>query len=388
MSGRPVGLIAALVIGGTGVAWAGSVDPEYAAAKDGHAVAELAQCAACHTTPGIAAPPRTASCDGCHRWVRTVAANPAQRAKAMQFFPNWARYETSVVSYFAVPDLAASFARIETPWLRAYLENPHDLRPAMPESMVVLGLDDRSLDKLAAWANGFLVTPPATSAPVPANLARGEALFTERGCIACHTYGSRHLGPGIPAAPDLRWARERMSDDMIAAWIENPAAISPQATMPALSIPKADILALRDYVVLAEPDAKRVAFGLSRGASAPAKPTWTDVESRVFGKICVHCHMDPAQNEGREGPGNAGGFGWSATGIELQTYEEVVKEKTRVLAALERRYAEEARDHVAPGVVPSTAPRPAKPGMPMGQPALSAADFAMIKAWYAAGAPR
>lgn len=387
MRRSPIAMIVGLLVGGIGVAWAGSADPDYAAAKDGHAVAELAQCAACHTTPGIAAPARTASCDGCHRWVRTVAANPAQRAKAMQFFPNWARYETSVVSYFAVPDLAASFARLDTSWLRAYLENPHDLRPAMPESMVVLGLDDRALDKLTAWTSGFLVTPSATPAPVAANVARGEALFTERGCVACHTYGSRHLGPGIPAAPDLRWARDRMSDDMIAAWIENPAAISAKATMPALSIPQADILALRDYVVMAEPYPTRVTY--RAGAfPGPAKPTWTDVESRVFGKICVHCHMDPAQNEGRAGPGNAGGFGWPGTGIELQTYEGVVKEKTRVLAALERRYAEEGRDHVRPGQAPSTAPRPAKPGMPMGQPALSAADFAMIKAWYAAGSPR
>ncbi|MSQ03838.1 MAG: exo-alpha-sialidase [Myxococcales bacterium] len=89
--------------------------------------------------------------------------------------------------------------------------------------MVLLGLDDRALDKLAAWANGFLVTPTAARLPVASNLARGAALFAERGCVACHAFGSRHLGPGTPAA------------------------ISRKATMPALSIPKADILALRDY---------------------------------------------------------------------------------------------------------------------------------------------
>jgi hypothetical protein len=46
-----------------------------------------------------------------------VAANPTARAEAMAIFPNWARYETSVQSYFAVPDLSATFARVRASWL-------------------------------------------------------------------------------------------------------------------------------------------------------------------------------------------------------------------------------------------------------------------------------
>ncbi len=363
--------------------------PRAAAAHPGRDVAAGAHCAACHASPELAVPVRTESCSGCHQWVRAVAADPAKRAKARTIFPNWDRYEKNVVSYFGMPDLAVAFARLDPKWVRTYLADPHDVRPTLDESMVRVGLDAAALDALTAWAAGYSAKVPATPAPDPAAVATGERLFTERACAACHTFGSRHLGPGIPGAPDLRWARQRMTSDMIAAWIANPAAVAPGATMPALGLTEAEARALRDYVVLADPDPAPVPVpAVANGEPAPATPTWTDVEARVFGKICVHCHMDPAQNEGRAGPGNAGGFGWAATGIELQTYEGVRKEQVRVLAALERRYAEEARDHVRPGQVPAATARPPRPGMPMGQPALPLEDYAMVKAWYAAGAPR
>ena len=106
--------------------------PAEGAPIDGEAVAVGAQCAACHTTPHVAPPPRTANCTTCHQWVRSVAAKPAAREKAMTIFPNWERYESSVQSYFAVPDLSASFARLDSAWVRRYLADPWDLRPSMP----------------------------------------------------------------------------------------------------------------------------------------------------------------------------------------------------------------------------------------------------------------
>lgn len=353
----------------------------------GQGVAAEAQCAACHAVPGLAVPSRLDSCDGCHAWVRAVSADPAKRARAVALFPLWPRYEVNVVSYFDVPDLGASFARLDPAWIARYLGDPHDLRPSMPETMVRLGLDAAEIDAIARWAGTMSAAVPATPAPTLDNVATGERLFTERGCGACHAYGSRHTG-GIAAAPDLRWARERMSPDMVAAWIANPAAVHPAATMPALGLAPDEVLAVRDYVVLANPGgAAPTPPASAEDLSSPA-PTWASVEARVFGKICTHCHMDPAQNEGRRGPGNAGGFGWPATGLELQTYESVVANEAAILAALQRRYAEEARDHVRPGEVPAVVERPALPGMPLGLPALPASDLALVKAWYAAGAPR
>jgi len=360
---------------------------------DGRSIVAGAECAACHAVPDVAAPIRTASCTGCHQWVKTVSANPAQRAKAMQIFPKWARYEHNVKSYFAVPNLEVAFARLDPAWMRTYLADPYDIRPTMDEGMVRLGLNAAQIDAVVAWASTQAYKPAPSPAPSAANVPKGEALFAERGCVACHTFGKRHLGPGIPAAPDLRWARDRMTDDMLAAWIQDPTAISPKTTMPKLGLTAAEAVALRDYLVLANPDAPGAVVaaapaGATATTAAVAAPRWDDVEARVFGKICIHCHMDPAQNEGRAGPGNAGGFGWPATGIELQTYEGVVAHKDQILAAIARRNLEDPRDHVAPGEVPANVKRPELPGMPLGQPALPEADQALVRAWFAAGAPR
>jgi len=354
----------------------------------GQVIAASSDCAACHVVPGVAAPSRAGSCDGCHRWVRDVSTDPAKRAKAMQVFPRWARYEKNVASYFDVPDLGASFARLDPDWIARYLADPHDLRPSMPETMVRLGLDGAEIGEIARWAATLSVVAPGTPAPRQANVPRGEQLFRERGCGGCHDFGAASVTGVLPAAPDLRWARERMSDDMIAAWILDPQAVSAAATMPALGLGDDDAIALRDYLVLADPGGTTARAAVATAATSAATPRWDDVESRVFGKICTHCHMDPAQNEGRRGPGNAGGFGWPATGLELQTYESVVQNGDRIVAAIERRYAEEARDHVKPGEVPAAVSRPELPGMPLGLPALPADDFALVKAWYAAGAPR
>lgn len=353
----------------------------------GLAVLRGADCAACHAIPEVEEPPRLANCTTCHAWIKSVAANPVAREKAKALFPLWERYERSVKTYAAVPDLGAAMARLEPEWIARYLRDPHDLRPGMPETMVRVGLAKEQIATVAAWSAQHLAPVPATPAPSAANVEAGGRLFAERGCAACHTFGARHPGPGIPAAPDLRHARDRMSADRAAAWIQDPQAISPRATMPALGLTAQEAAQIRDYLFLADPG----------GAPAPALPAppaaaqrpvrWAEVEERVFGKICVHCHMDPAQNGGRAGPGNAGGFGWAPTGIELQTRAGVAAHAEQIWEAMLRRRAEAPRDVVAPGQLPARLRRPALPGMPLGLPPIPDEDLALVRAWIDQGCP-
>lgn len=359
---------------------------EAGAAHPGLTVLRSADCAVCHVVPDVPTPPRTASCVGCHAWVKGVAANPKARAVALQAFPKWERYERNVRSYAEVPDLGVAAARLDPAWWARYLRDPHDLRPAMDETMVRVGLDAAAIDAVAAWAATRVVPVPPTPAPRAANVARGEALFSSKGCVACHTFGASGAPAGVPSAPDLRHARDRMSDDAIVAWILDPKAIAPAATMPAMGVTAEEAVALRDYLVLAEP-------GGARPAAPGALPTvdrpvtYAEVEARVIGKICVHCHMDPAQNEGRAGPGNAGGFGWPATGIELQTVASVRAHGPAIVDALLRRREEAPRDYVRPGEAPVVVARPARPGMPLGLPPIPDEDIALVKAWVEQGGP-
>lgn len=346
------------------------------------------QCNDCHTIPGVAAAARTDSCVGCHAWVKTVSANPVSREKAMMIFPKWTRYEQNVKTYFAVPDLGVSAARLDPAWVRKYLADPYDTRPGMNETMVRLGADTATIEGLVAWFSARAVPVAVSPAPKSANIEAGGKLFAERGCTACHTFGGRFVGPGIPAAPDLQHARDRMTDDALAAWIQKPSAFG-SLTMPDLGLTSAEAIALRDFIVLADPKPhpSPMTVASSVAPRSPVEnPRWDDVESRVFGKICVHCHMDPAQNEGRVGPGNGGGFGWPATGLELQTYGSVKANKDRILAALHRRGDEAVRDYVQSGEAPVSIVRPQLPGMPLGLPPIPPEDIAMVELWYRNGA--
>lgn len=365
----------------------------------GHQAVQKGDCAMCHVTPGVAAPDRAGSCVSCHEWVRSVSQNPTARAKALEFFPLWTRYERNVVSYFAVPDLGVAAARLDPAWIQEWLGNPHDLRPAMPETMVRLGLSPGELGEIAAWFGAQQQPVPATPAPSTTNIEAGKSLFATRGCIACHSFGAVYPGPGIASAPDLQHSRKRMKSDRIVAWIQNPTALHPKAVMPNLGISLADAILLRDFLVLADPGGStakappklaKLPRPSCDGKSPPSSsPTvrWEQVESQVFGKICVHCHMDPSQNEGRAGPGNAGGFGWAATGIELQSREGVAAHAPAILDAMLRRRDELPRDVVLPGQVPADIQRPAKPGMPLGLPAIPDTDIQMVATWMSEGCP-
>lgn len=349
------------------------------------AALEAGDCARCHAHPELAPVELDESCADCHAFIRAAAADPARSAAAREVFPLWDRYARNTRSYLAVPDLQAA-SRLEPQALAAWLADPHDLRPGLDEGMPRLALDPDQRAHIAAWLAEQAPELPAAPAPDPSRARAGAAVYTAR-CASCHSFGDRDTAAEDPRAPDLAHARSRMSPDTMLAWIKNPRAFSPTAAMPQLALSDDEALAVRDHLLLA-PLAPSPAPALGPLPAPVERPVaWAEVEERVFGRICVHCHMDPDQNEGRAGPGNAGGFGWAATGIELQTREGVRAAMDRIPAALERRRAEAARDHVTPGHTPAALERPSRPGMPLGLPPLSDADTALVLGWIAQGGP-
>jgi len=348
---------------------------------------DVGGCVLCHDVPAHAAAPVDEGCQSCHVWIRSVAADPVKRERAVAVFPLWERYEKTVASYLTVPDLAAA-SRLEAGWVAGWLADPHDVRPNLPEGMPRFALSEAQRAEVAAFMVSLRPVVAPAPPPSPARVARGAEVFVSAGCAGCHTFGAAHITGALPLAPDLQHTRQRMKPDVLTAWLRDPTAFSAAATMPAANLPEADLLAVRDYVLLADVHAPPAPAPGPSPSPSGKQVVWADVEARVFGRICVHCHMDPAQNDGRAGPGNAGGFGYPATGIELQTYESVKAHQAQILAALDRRRAESARDTVAPGQAPASLARPDKPGMPLGLPALSDADHQLVVDWYAAGAPR
>ncbi|MCB9669475.1 MAG: hypothetical protein H6738_25555 [Alphaproteobacteria bacterium] len=347
-------------------------------------------CNLCHAVPGVESPATDASCSGCHLWIRDVSRDAPRRKVAMETFPYWERYERNVHSYMEVPSLEVAMARLEPRWVERWLQDPHDVRTRMGEGMPRFGFGPT---EAAAIAKGFAVrNVPVAKTPKPdrKNVEAGRAKMLTAGCPACHNLGGALVAsPGVPSAPDLAFTRDRMDPDRVVAWIEDPKAISPMASMPSFGVSHDDAILMRDFIFLADPGWTEPADDLPPVEALGRPVAWAEVEERVFGKICAHCHMDPAlpQNQGRTGPGNGGGFGWPATGIHLQSPEAIRPHADAIVPALLRRRAEARRDRVRPGERPATLTRPEKPGMPLGLPPLEDEEIALVMAWIAQGLP-
>ncbi|MCB9674152.1 MAG: hypothetical protein H6737_03495 [Alphaproteobacteria bacterium] len=347
-------------------------------------------CNLCHAVPGIDVATKDESCTGCHIWIRDTSRDPAKRETAMQYFPLWERYEKNVASYLEVPSLSAAMARLEPAWIESYLADPHDVRPGLPEGMPRFGLDAADRAAIAQAFATHTATVDKTPKPTKKNLDKGKAKLVTSGCTACHGFGAAvPASPGIAMAPDLAHVRARMSPDMTVAWIMDPRKIAPSSTMMSFGVSLDDAVAIRDYLFLADPEWTDPPPPTADPQPTKDPVTWAQVEERVFGKICAHCHMDPSlpANQGRRGPGNAGGFGFPETGIHLQSPEGIRPHAEKIGPALLRRRQEAQRDTVQRGQQPKSLTRPEKPGMPLGLPPLPDEDISLVLGWIEQGMP-
>jgi protein SCO1/2 len=102
----------------------------------------------------------------------------------------------------------------------------------------------------------FTSVGAAQAAPVDANLAkRGKALFANRGCGGCHTFGKKLAGP------DLVGTTERRDKEWLRNWLKNPdqmlmsdsiakgmLAEFQNVKMPNMKLTDADVDALVHYM--------------------------------------------------------------------------------------------------------------------------------------------
>ncbi len=358
----------------------------------GVAVAARFQCARCHEAPGrLATLPVEEDCTGCHAAVFTDHFDDRYTAEGI------AGWRSRIHSLRVTPSLLGT-ERLRADWLEAFLAKPHDLRPGIPATMPRLPLGDDDRAALGAWLGAD--TEPSTPS-VAGDVERGLALLASEGCGSCHRYSGsgvleEPLAEGfsepMALAPDLRHARERMSSAWLVAWLEDPAAIKADTTMPRPSLTEAqrdDVVAALTRAPLlpvARPEVPALLSSLERAV------TYAEVEEQVLARVCRHCHSAPSEaNSGDAGPGHTGGFGYAGVGLDLSSYEGVLRGRVGpdgarisvvegspppLVAAMVRRHEE-----VAGGF-------PEAPGMPLGFPPMSVEQIQLVSSWIEQGMPR
>ncbi len=183
-------------------------------------------------------------CSACHG-VETVFRAPGSRSVRDGTPP-------SVVRPF--PTLA-SMERLRADWLRRFLITPGRVRPNLPAVMPPQGLTPREIETLiAGWG---AVEGRVDRRPAPSSVARGEALFGQKGCAACHALGER---PALPRgdsvdplryllAPDLSYVSARLDRATVEAWILDPGSVKPTTSMPRGELSAEEASELADYLI-------------------------------------------------------------------------------------------------------------------------------------------
>ena len=400
------------------------------ALRAGRVVLEKHQCGRCHVISGEKEWSRAMSCRECHGFVASTRGKPDEIRKQEATYPEWKEYVQNVRHYLTLPNLSLIAARVRPAFIERFLTAPFDLRPALEESMIRTTMTRQELravvryfaaraDVADPYPAGATVAAPGT--PLPAKndalVARGEALFAQKGCASCHLYGNKDFGAMVNAeflgsmgryaalAPDLRFARERIRPEILVDWIIDPRTIDPASAMPPTNVTREEAEALAQFVL----HGKIPPFVPEPAQPArprPEKITYEALDRAIFSRICIHCHEVDGETD--NGAGNGGGLGYAGKGFSFAsvesflrgsktadgTYASVLRRgksgKPVLLERLELRVMENRRDYVKPFAQVrdhSQVPYPVRgPGMPLGLPALSPEKLDMIRAWIADGA--
>lgn len=187
------------------------------------------------------------------------------------------------------PDLSRLGAKLQRPWLDAYLQQPHRVRPAgyVPLSrsrMPDFRLSPQESKQLTAYLirlrpEGVL---PVGSVQAPAE-ADGSALFQRLACRACHIFAER----GGQAAPDLSLVSQRLQEAWVVLYLLDPQGVDPRSPMPRPGIAPGEASVLASYLY---------------GGGLPLAAVRTDVEDEeeatrgvaLFRDLaCGGCHRRP-----------------------------------------------------------------------------------------------
>ncbi|MBM4375839.1 MAG: c-type cytochrome [Deltaproteobacteria bacterium] len=378
-------------------------------AARGKALVGSFECRRCHEGTGLEPEPLARNCRGCHLHVL---------ADGFSSKPASATWKSHVAHLGPVPSLVGAGRRLRYEWLVRFLVEPHDLRPALTQSMPRLALSREQARDVATYLASLAGPSPTDArALVGADAARGRKLMDEMECGACHRmsgveplragtplgpeaprFYERHaeeLRPAVMLAPDLRHVRERMTSTQLVEWLRDPPGIKGDTLMPRPGLtPEAtrDVAAYLLTAPLAPAEPRRIPEALP---NLTRRVAYEEVAREVLDVTCRHCHGSPDVAVGDGGPGNSGGFGFKRRAINFTSYEhaqggyvddagerhslfEPLADGTpRIVAALWARHREVAGS-----------PDPSVRGMPLGLPPLAPEKIQLVATWIAQGRPR
>lgn len=129
-------------------------------------------------------------------------------------------------------------------WLKKWLNDPQQVKPGT--KMPKFDFTPEQLEMVVSYLSNMkkeLRTDEILSTRVSL-VEKGEQLFKDYDCLACHRNGSK----GRFVGPDLTWLGLRKAEDWEKIWLADPPAFKPGTFMPNFHIPKKGIEALAAFL--------------------------------------------------------------------------------------------------------------------------------------------
>ncbi|MFK8001359.1 MAG: cytochrome c family protein [Polyangiales bacterium] len=355
--------------------------------QQGTALLARFECARCHQGAGEVSAIK--NCTGCHQEILRGEFD-ADASILARWQERLSETESALIDTL---DLGR-VRHFRRAWVSEFLTNPQDLRPNLGPMMPRLAVTQEQADLIA----DALVPEEDIEAIERGDAERGQALLTEGQCGRCHQRGGEALPGGMledaesaRRAPDLahvdRWQRSQL-----VRWLMDPQAMDGDTSMPQTGYSRTDANDVVAFLMTPVPTPARDTAE-ARLPVLERDVFHDEVESRVFRRLCWHCHGDPDYARSEGGPGNTGGFGFPARRLDLSSYEGIMSGAVNEEG---RRYSILFNDEVPRVVevllarhreVSSQAAEDIR-GMPLGMPPLSYEDIQLVESWVAQGARR
>lgn len=160
------------------------------------------------------------------------------------------------------PDLSHAGARLTPQYIRAFLSNPHGVKPGTVMPDLFHASDPQAKAGAIEYLTQYLVSLGGPMAPASEEgnsmlVDRGRTLFQQVGCVACHA-PEKNAKTAVPSVP-LPNLAEKTTADQLTAFLLDPVKVRPGSRMPNLNLTHDDARAIAVYLLreqLSNPQAK------------------------------------------------------------------------------------------------------------------------------------
>ncbi len=146
------------------------------------------------------------------------------------------------------PDLSGEGSMVRREWLQGFLRKPDVLRP-MLQQMPNFNLTAHEVAVLAEYMGVALADPRIPydllpHAPSAAEVDKGQAIYQQKGCVACH-----QIGPtGGALGPLLTDVSDRLEPGYIFRYLKDPQSLRPDAVEPNYGLNDEDAMSLTTFL--------------------------------------------------------------------------------------------------------------------------------------------